>query len=110
MGSDSKGEEKPVVEKWKKGERMIDGHSGVAECGATERQRWWRAFFFFFSPYGLRFCSSAAPPPPAADPSCHLMPAKHEINRHSWHKQAREQIHSHVRAERVELLDGEACR
>lgn len=38
------------------------------------------------------------------------MPAKHEINRHSWHKQAREQIHSHVRAERVELLDGEACR
>lgn len=48
MGSDSKGEEKPVVEKWKKGERMIDGHSGVAECGATERQRRWRAFFFFF--------------------------------------------------------------
>lgn len=102
MGSDSKGEEKALVKKkWKKEERMIDGHSSVAECGATGRQRRQHVFFFLFSlsPYGLGSSSSAPPAPPAADPSCHLIPAEREINRHSWYKQAREQIHSHVRAE-----------
>lgn len=86
---------------------MIDGHSGVAECGTTGRLP-----FFLPYPYGLGFCSSEAHPPPAADPSCHLMPAEHEINRHSWYKQARrwggaDSRSRPVRA--VEPLDGETC-
>lgn len=32
--------------------------------------------------------SSVVQQPPAADPSCLLMPPEHEINRHSWYKQA----------------------
>lgn len=96
----AKGKKKAVVKKWKTGEWMINGHSSVAECGATGRQRRRCTFFFFFlsPPYGLGSCSSVAHTH-TPDPSCHLMPVEHEINRHSWYKQVREQIHSHVQAE-----------
>lgn len=35
MGSDRSGKGEGVVEKWKKRERMMDGQSGVVECGAA---------------------------------------------------------------------------
>lgn len=99
MGSDSEGEEKGGGKK-----------VGVDDKWTQQRSRVWRdrkttaaavhfSFFFSFSPIrpGLLFLSCTHTHTP--DPSCHLMPVEHEINRHSWYKQAREQIHSHVQAE-----------
>lgn len=101
MGSDSEGEEKGG------GEKVEDG--GVDDKWTQQCSRVWRdrkttaaavhfSLFFLSPPYSLGSCSSVAHTH-THDPSCHLMPVEHEINRHSWYKQVREQIHSHVQAE-----------
>lgn len=84
MGSDRNGKEEGVVGKWKKGEQMIDGQSGVWRGRNTAAARIFRTARL----PNTNSHSAVVHQPPAADPSCHLMPPEHGINRHSWYKQA----------------------